>query len=101
MVSSSSTTLVRGARRMGQTGLLVSRIGYGAMELAGAPKARAIDEGDAIRFLNRLIDLGINYIDTSIDSIYSPSLQVITARMKEAQTRRRCLRVEKTAYVSG
>src|SRR5262249_18120537 len=36
-------------------------------ELAGAPRARAIDERDAIAFLNRVIDLGINYIDTSID----------------------------------
>ena len=56
-----------GARRMGQTGLVVSRIGYGAMELAGAPKARALDERDAIKFINRVVDLGINYIDTSID----------------------------------
>jgi aryl-alcohol dehydrogenase-like predicted oxidoreductase len=59
---------------MGQTGLLVSRIGYGAMELAGAPKARALDERDAIGFLNRLVDLGVNYIDTSIDYGLSETL---------------------------
>jgi aryl-alcohol dehydrogenase-like predicted oxidoreductase len=52
---------------MGKTGLVVSRLGYGAMELAGPPKARAIEERDAIRFINRAVDLGINYIDTSID----------------------------------
>ena len=74
MDSSSRGRLVGGARRMGQTGLLSSRIGYGAMELAGAPKARAIDEGDAIRFLNQLIDLGVNYIDTSIDYGLSETL---------------------------
>src|SRR6478672_6363814 len=56
-----------GTRPLGKTGLLVSRIGYGAMELAGAPKARPLDERDAIRFINRVVDLGINYIDTSID----------------------------------
>jgi aryl-alcohol dehydrogenase-like predicted oxidoreductase len=52
---------------MGKTGLVVSRLGYGAMELAGPPKARPLDERDAIRFINRVIDLGINYVDTSVD----------------------------------
>jgi aryl-alcohol dehydrogenase-like predicted oxidoreductase len=56
-----------GTRPLGKTGLRVSRIGYGAMELAGAPKARPLDERDAIRIINRVVDLGINYIDTSID----------------------------------
>jgi aryl-alcohol dehydrogenase-like predicted oxidoreductase len=63
----SGNPLAGGARRMGKTGLVVSRLGYGAMELAGPPRARAIDERDAIRFINRVVDLGINYIDTSID----------------------------------
>lgn len=67
MESPNGTARAGGARRMGKTGLVVSRLGYGAMELAGPPKARAIDERDAIRFLNQMIDLGINYVDTSID----------------------------------
>ena len=52
---------------MGQTGLVVSRLGYGAMELSGPPRARSLAESDAIKFINRVVDLGINYIDTSID----------------------------------
>src|SRR5450432_3611211 len=60
-------TLAGGARRMGGTDLVVSRLGYGAMELAGPPKARSIDEREAIRFVNQVVDLGINYVDTSID----------------------------------
>jgi aryl-alcohol dehydrogenase-like predicted oxidoreductase len=67
MASASEKTLAGGARRMGKTDLVVSRLGYGAMELAGPPRARAIDERDAIGFINRIVDLGINYIDTSID----------------------------------
>jgi aryl-alcohol dehydrogenase-like predicted oxidoreductase len=56
------------------TDLVVSRIGYGAMELAGAPQARALDERDAIRFLNQVLDAGINYVDTSIDYGLSETL---------------------------
>jgi aryl-alcohol dehydrogenase-like predicted oxidoreductase len=67
MAGSSETVLAGGARRMGKTDLVVSRLGYGAMELAGAPRARAIEEREAIRLINRIVDLGINYIDTSID----------------------------------
>ena len=56
-----------GARAMGRTDLVASRLGYGAMELSGPPKAREISEADAIRFLNQIVDAGITYIDTSID----------------------------------
>jgi aryl-alcohol dehydrogenase-like predicted oxidoreductase len=63
------------ARRMGNTDLVVGRLGYGAMELAGAPRARSIDESDAIKLINLVIDLGITYVDTSID--YGLSEQLI------------------------
>jgi aryl-alcohol dehydrogenase-like predicted oxidoreductase len=56
-----------GLRQVGRTDIRVSRLGYGAMELSGAPRARDIPEAEAVRFLNRIVDLGINYIDTSID----------------------------------
>ncbi|MBX9757249.1 MAG: aldo/keto reductase [Beijerinckiaceae bacterium] len=56
-----------GARAMGRTDLIASRLGYGAMELSGPPKARDIPEADAIRFLNQIVDAGVTYIDTSID----------------------------------
>jgi aryl-alcohol dehydrogenase-like predicted oxidoreductase len=69
------TKLAGGPRRMGRTELVASRVGYGAMELAGAPRARALEERDAVRFLNQVIDRGINYIDTSID--YGLSEQLI------------------------
>src|SRR5215218_9573041 len=74
MHSLGEAELAGGARQMGNTGLLVSRLGYGAMELAGAPKARAISESDAIGFINRVLALGINYIDTSIDYGFSEQL---------------------------
>jgi aryl-alcohol dehydrogenase-like predicted oxidoreductase len=37
------------------------------MELRGAPRARDITEAQAETILNKVLDAGINYIDTSID----------------------------------
>jgi aryl-alcohol dehydrogenase-like predicted oxidoreductase len=42
-------------------------LGYGAMELRGAPRARDISEAQAEIILAAVLDAGINYIDTSID----------------------------------
>jgi aryl-alcohol dehydrogenase-like predicted oxidoreductase len=47
--------------------LQVTTLGYGAMELRGAPRARDITEAQAETILNAVLDAGINYIDTSID----------------------------------
>jgi len=54
-------------RELGRTGLQVTTLGYGAMELRGAPRARDITEVQAETILNTVLDAGINYIDTSID----------------------------------
>jgi aryl-alcohol dehydrogenase-like predicted oxidoreductase len=42
-------------------------LGYGAMELRGAPRARDVTEEQAETILKAVLDAGINYIDTSID----------------------------------
>ncbi len=54
-------------RELGRTGLEVTMLGYGAMELRGAPRTRDISEAQAETILNAVLDSGINYIDTSID----------------------------------
>src|SRR5947208_15479864 len=54
-------------RELGRTGLQVTTLGYGAMELRGAPRACDITEAQAETILNKVLDAGINYIDTSID----------------------------------
>jgi aryl-alcohol dehydrogenase-like predicted oxidoreductase len=54
-------------RELGRTGLPVTMLGYGAMELRGAPRARDTTEAQAETILNAVLDAGINYIDTSID----------------------------------
>ena len=54
-------------RQLGRTGLDATVLGYGAMELRGAPRGRDISEGQAETILNAVLNAGINYIDTSID----------------------------------
>lgn len=54
-------------RVLGRTGLMVTEIAYGAMEIRGLPKGRDISEADVERLLNTILDSGINLIDTSID----------------------------------
>jgi len=54
-------------RTLGRTGMDVTQLSYGAMELRGAPRGRAISDEQAERILKAVLDSGINYIDTSID----------------------------------
>lgn len=54
-------------RQLGRTGLEVTTLGYGTMELRGAPRGREISDEQAARILNTVLDSGINFIDTSID----------------------------------
>ena len=54
---------------LGRTGLNVTKLGYGAMELRGpgAMMGRDLDPGTAGKLLNAVLDAGINFIDTSPD----------------------------------
>jgi aryl-alcohol dehydrogenase-like predicted oxidoreductase len=56
-------------KTLGRTGVEVSILGYGAMELRGPDTngGPAISDEDAGRLLNGLLDAGVNLIDTSID----------------------------------
>jgi aryl-alcohol dehydrogenase-like predicted oxidoreductase len=54
-------------RPLGRTGVDVTILGYGAMELRGGPRGPAIDDEDAGRVLNAVLDGGVNLIDTAID----------------------------------
>ena len=54
-------------RQLGRTGLPVTMLGYGAMEIRGAPRGRDVTDRQAETILHAVLDAGINYIDTSID----------------------------------
>lgn len=55
--------------RLGKTGLAVTRLGYGAMEIRGPRiwSGRPVTDGEAEHILNAVLDAGINFIDTSYD----------------------------------
>ena len=50
-------------RQLGQTGLAVSVLGFGASPLAGV--FGPIDEADAIRAVHAALDLGVNFFDVA------------------------------------
>ena len=54
-------------RTLGRTGVPVTVLGYGAMELRGGSRGRDIPDEQAERVLNAVLDAGINLIDTSPD----------------------------------
>ncbi|MGB7213761.1 MAG: aldo/keto reductase [Gammaproteobacteria bacterium] len=59
---------------LGRTGLEVSKLGYGAMELRGLEHFARLTAAEASALLNGVLDHGINYIDTSPDYGYSEEL---------------------------
>lgn len=52
---------------LGRTGLRVTRLGYGSSDLQQSPSRPAMDAAGASTVLNTVLDLGINYLDTSPD----------------------------------
>ena len=61
---------------LGRTGLKVTRLGFGAMELRGdESKGRTVAEDRAGKVLNALLDSGVNFIDTA--DCYGPSEEYI------------------------
>ena len=56
-------------RKLGKTGIDVSEIGFGAWGIGGvengAPAYGPADDGQSIAALNRALDLGVNFFDTS------------------------------------
>jgi aryl-alcohol dehydrogenase-like predicted oxidoreductase len=61
-------------RTLGKTGFDATILGFGAMELRGAPRGPEISDEQAETILNAVLDNGINFIDTSIDYGHSEEL---------------------------
>lgn len=77
---------------LGRTGLNVTKLGYGAMELRGTDHFPRLSAKQASTILNCVLDNGINYIDTSPDYGYSEQLigDQITHRRSEFYLASKC-----------
>ena len=47
-------------RTLGKTGIDATILGFGAMELRGAPRGPEVSDEEAAAILNAVLDLGIN-----------------------------------------
>jgi len=74
-------------RRLGRTGLKVSVIGFGGIKLPGVQK------DDAVKIINKALDLGVNFIDTARN--YGDSEEKIGCVLKDR--RDECYIATKTA----
>ena len=56
-------------RQLGHTGLEVTTLGFGALELRGvvAGIGRPLEPSESELILNAVLDAGINYIDVAVD----------------------------------
>jgi len=66
-------------RPLGRTGADVTILGYGAMEPRGRPWGPAIDDEEAGRLLNAVLDGGINLIDTADNGALIPGAGWLSA----------------------
>ena len=73
-------------RQLGRTGLQVTMLGYGAMELRGpgARRGPELSPQENRSVLNAVLDAGINFIDTSID--YGQSEEIIGKYISERRS---------------
>jgi aryl-alcohol dehydrogenase-like predicted oxidoreductase len=69
---------------LGRTGLEVTNLGYGAMEIRGGSRGREVSDEEAGIILNAVLDAGINFIDTSID--YGRSEELIGERISHRRS---------------
>ena len=67
-------------RRLGQTDMDVSVIGFGAWAIGGS--WGAVDDGESMRALHASIDAGVNFIDTA-DVYGDGRSERLVARLKK------------------
>jgi len=81
-------------RVLGRTGLSVTALGFGAMEIRGPRvwSGRPVTDEEAARILNAVLDAGINFIDTSYDYGRSEELigKYISGRRQEYYLATKC-----------
>jgi uncharacterized protein len=68
-------------KRLGKTGIEVSRIGFGAMRLPSLPNGNP-DPEESVRIIHRAFEMGLNYIDTAVMYCNHKSQEVVGQALK-------------------
>jgi len=68
-------------KRLGRTGLEISRLGFGAMRLAGDTAGQPDPEA-AVPVIHRAFELGVNYIDTAVMYCQYQSERIVGQALK-------------------
>jgi len=71
-------------RKFGNTGVMISALGFGSMRLPGAEKDGQynIDEESSIQIIHKAFELGVNYIDTAYGYCGGKSENVVGKALK-------------------
>jgi len=71
-------------RKLGNTGLRVSQLGFGAMRLPmrGEGEGRSVDRELAIPMIHRAFEAGVNYIDTAVGYCNEDSQRAVGEALK-------------------
>ena len=81
-------------RTLGRTGLEVTQLGFGAMEIRGSKTwgGREVSDSQAETILHAVLDAGINFIDTAVDYGASEELigRFISTRRSEYHLATKC-----------
>jgi aryl-alcohol dehydrogenase-like predicted oxidoreductase len=81
-------------RKLGQTGIKVSRICLGTMTYGSQ-----VDEKDAINIIERAVDAGVNFFDTADAYVQGRSEEVVGKALKKA--RQSVILATKVAHKTG
>lgn len=83
---STSTTTPLASRPLGRTGMIISRVGFGAWAIGGRDWAvgwGAQDDSDSIRAIRHAVDRGVNWIDTAAIYGLGHSEEVVARALAE------------------
>ena len=69
-------------RKLGNTGMQVSALGFGAMRLPDTPAGDHVDEESSLACFRRAFELGVNYVDTAFGYCHRESEIVVGKALK-------------------
>jgi aryl-alcohol dehydrogenase-like predicted oxidoreductase len=98
------TTQTLPTTQLGETGLEITRVGFGAWAIGGGGWERGWgpqDDGDSIAAIHRALEQGVNWIDTAAAYGFGHSEQVVGRALAELPSAKRPYVFTKASLVEG